>query len=149
MNKYYDNESFWKFGEWQLTAEKCGSIQPSAQDCHDSITISSSHPSYSGDTNNRPKLGSSTRIINRSFIESVINFEISSDDHIEIYLNNVTKASFDIGNIDFVIAVLFEILKEEIGDYYLQYCFNDTTDGQVIQSETKFTVRIIMVYLVV
>ena len=81
MNKYYDNESFWKFGEWQLTAEKCGSIQPSAQDCHDSITISSSHPSYSGDTNNRPKLGSSTRIINRSFIESVINFEISSDNN--------------------------------------------------------------------
>ena len=109
----------------------------------------SSHPSYYGDANNRPNLRSSTRIINRSFIESVINFEISSDDHIEIYLNNVTKASFDIGNIDFVIAVLFEILKEEIGDYYLQYCFNDTTDGQVIQSETKFTVRIIMVYLVV
>ena len=89
MNKYYSDKSFWKFGEWQITAASWGV----SKNTH--IFRRSFIENVMDDT----------------------NFETYRDDYIE--LGNMTQALFDIGNDEFVIVDVFRIFTGEVDNYHL------------------------------
>ena len=118
-NEYHSEDSFWKFGKGQITTAKCESPLSNTQLSKQMVMM----------------IGQYCYIIQHTIVDT--NFKLFQNSYIKFYLNNVTKASFVIGNNNLVIIEVLGVFEQEIDNHYLLYCLNATSNSPVTQSESE------------